>query len=529
MRRTILAAVLLATGLSGETWDADGQRWWGHVEVLADDRMEGRNTGSAGHRKAAEYVASEWERAKLKPGGTQSYFQPVRFVARRLLEEQSRLELVGPDGNVQRLNLGEHANLSVRGEPAPQLEAGAVFVGYGLQIPEAGHDDLTGLDLKGKIAVYFSAAPPNVPGPLAAHYQSAERFRRLREAGAIGLAGFSDPANTDVPWSRATLARFMPSVSFADPAMNESRGLNLSININAAHADLWFAGTGHTAAEIIALAAAGKPLPKFPLNVKVRSTVKWDSSEIVSDNVIGIMEGSDPKLRNEYVVLSAHLDHVGVGRPINGDAIYNGAMDNASGIATLIELARALSAAPRPPKRSILFAAVTGEEKGLLGSKFFARNPTVKAESIVANLNMDMYLPLFPLKSLVVYGLDESDLGDLSREVGRELDIQIVADREPKRNIFTRSDQYNFIRQGVPALSFKFDAEPGTPEEQMMKDWIKVRYHAPSDDVKQPVDRPAAARFNAFILRMTERIADSPDRPRWKQTSFFRRFATVQP
>ena len=201
-------------------------------------------------------------------------------------------------------------------------------------------------------------------------------------------------------------------------------------------------------------------MPKFPLKVKVRAEISFTQASITSDNVAGIVAGSDPELKNEYVVVSAHIDHIGVGQPINGDRIYNGAMDNAAGAATLIELAKMAAAGPKP-KRSILFVAVTGEEKGLLGSKYFAAHPTVKPEQIVANVNADMYLPLFPLKSLVVYGLDESTLGDLCREVGKQMEIRIVADREPERNIFVRSDQYNFIRQGVPAVFFKFDADSG--------------------------------------------------------------------
>jgi Zn-dependent M28 family amino/carboxypeptidase len=224
------------------------------------------------------------------------------------------------------------------------------------------------------------------------------------------------------------------------------------------------------------------------------------------------------------VVISAHLDHVGVGQPINGDRIYNGAMDNAAGTASLIELAKMAASGP-PLKRSILFVAVTGEEKGLLGSKYFAAHPTVKPEQIIANVNVDMFLPLFPLKSLTVYGLDESTLGDLCQAVGKEMGIRTVADREPERNIFIRSDQYNFIRQGVPAVFFKFDADPGTPEDQALKTWLKERYHGPADDTAQPVDKAAAARFDQYVLTVADRIADAAARPRWKDSSFFRRFA----
>jgi Zn-dependent M28 family amino/carboxypeptidase len=444
---------------------------------------------------------------------------------RQIEEDKCSLALIR-DGNPEPLKLGTDANLGMRGDPAPHVEAEAVFVGYGLQVPELKFDELAGLDLRGKIAVYLYGAPAFIPGPLAAHVQSAERSKRLRAAGAIGTAAIRDPRNTDVPWARATLARLQPSMSLIDPVIErEDSGMRLGISINPEHADKWFKGTNHTLSEILAAADANKPLPKFPLKIKVRADTAFRTSEIASDNVAGVLPGSDPQLKNEYVVLSAHLDHLGIGGEINGDRIYNGAMDNASGVASLIEIARNANALREHPKRSLLFVAVTGEEKGLLGSKYFAYHPTVPADQMVANINVDMFLPIIPLHSVVVYGLDESDLGDLSREVAAQKGIGIAADREPKRNLFVRSDQYNFIRHGVPALSFKFNAGPGTADEKTMKEWIRVRYHAPSDDTKQPVDIAAAARFNDYIMALMERVADRPERPQWKQSSFFRRFA----
>jgi Zn-dependent M28 family amino/carboxypeptidase len=237
---------------------------------------------------------------------------------------------------------------------------------------------------------------------------------------------------------------------------------------------------------------------------------------------VGVLKGSDPGLAREYVVLTAHLDHVGVGAPINGDAIYNGAMDNASGIATLIEAASAVAAAK--PKRSVLFVAVTAEEKGLLGSRYFARNPTVPGSSIVANINMDMFLPLYPLKSLMVLGLGESDLTDDVRAVAQEMGLAVQPDPQPLRNRFIRSDQYSFVREGVPALAMKVGVEPGSPEAATDAAWTKQRYHAPSDDLQQPIDRAAAVGFTDVIGRLTVRVANRQARPAWNAESFFKRF-----
>jgi Zn-dependent M28 family amino/carboxypeptidase len=249
------------------------------------------------------------------------------------------------------------------------------------------------------------------------------------------------------------------------------------------------------------------------------------TSQVESQNVIGLLPGSDPALKDQYVVFGAHLDHVGVGAPIRGDAIYNGAMDDGSGIASLIEIATMAKEEHLRPKRSLLFVAVTGEEKGLLGSEYFSAAPTVPIQNIVADINMDMYLPLFPLKYLQVMGLEESTLGTDIRAVCEKAGIAVQADPEPNRNIFVRSDQYNFIRKGIPALTFKFGYLPGSPEEKKAKDWLRDRYHAPSDDLNQPVDKEAAARYNRVMLDLGMRVADEKERPHWNQESFFRRFA----
>jgi len=224
-------------------------------------------------------------------------------------------------------------------------------------------------------------------------------------------------------------------------------------------------------------------------------------------------------------VLSAHIDHIGIGEPINGDSIYNGAMDNASGSALLLDVAASLKKSPEKIKRSLLFVFVTGEEKGLLGSKYFAAHPTVDPKSMVADINVDMFLPIVPLKVLTVFGLAESDLGDATREVAQAHGVRVQPDPEPQRNIFIRSDQYNFIRHGIPALAMSVGVEPGSPEQKIVKDWLTQRYHAPSDDLNQPVDISAAALYEEIIRGLMVAVAQSPQRPQWKQDSFFRRYA----
>ncbi len=529
-RRLAVAAVLTpiwaGIALSGGAGEANGERWWSHVLVLADDRFEGRGTGTPGHRKAAEYVATEFGRAGLKPAGTEGYFQPVRLIARELDEAHSSLALVKESGGEEPLLLGRDAIISSGVDPAGDIEAEMIFAGYGLSNSEAHHDDFAGLDVRGKLVVILRGAPPSIPGPLAAHMQSiGERAALFKRLGAIGIVSIVNPKNMDIPWERSALARFMPSMSLADPTLDELRGLKLAVTINPVHADKLLAGSGHTFAEILEAASAGKPLPHFaiPARLKARAAVK--RSDVVSHNVVAVLSGSDPKLKSEYVVFTAHLDHLGIGKPINGDAIYNGAMDNASGIASMLDVAAMLKESGTKLRRSVLFVAVTGEEKGLLGSKFFAHAPTVDARAIVANINTDMFLPLFPLKKLTIYGVDESDLGDDARAAAERLGVEPQRNPEPKRNIFIRSDQYSFIRRGVPALALKVGFDKGSPQEQVQKKWLTERYHAPSDDVLQPVDKEAAGAFDALVAELLKRVANREDRPHWKDSSFFKRFS----
>jgi Zn-dependent M28 family amino/carboxypeptidase len=498
-------------------------RWFSHVEALANDDMRGRETGSPEHRKAAEYIAEHFKAAGLQPAGTDGYLQPVAFRSRKIDETQSSLALVR-GGKTEPVSLGEEATFGMRIDPPPSVDAPLVFAGHGLQIPELRHDDFSGLDVKGKVVVYISGSPKEVPGALAAHYQSAaERWSTLKRLGAIGVISIANPRSMDVPWERSAPNRLNPAMALADAGLDDTAGQQVSIAFNPAKAERVFAGSGHTFADLLKIADEGKALPHFPLPTSVRAKVTTDSQDVESQNVAGIIKGSDPALAGEFVVLTAHLDHVGVGAPIHGDSIYNGAMDNASGIATLIESASTIAAAK--PRRSVVLVAVTAEEKGLLGSRYYALNPTVPKSAIVANINMDMFLPLYPLKTLMVLGLDESDLGDDIRTVAQEMGIGVNPDPQPQRNRFIRSDQYSFIREGVPALAMKVGFEPGSPEEKIDADWTRQRYHAPSDDLSQPIDRAAAVGFTAAIGRLSVRVANRATKPAWKETSFFKRFA----
>jgi hypothetical protein len=505
----------------------DGKNWWNYVKVLAADDMEGRETGSLGLHKAQEYVVEQLKRAGLEPAGANGFYQPVQFVSRQIVEKESSLVLVHA-GQVEPLTLGEDAIFSTRVDLAPSVEAPLVFAGYGLTVPENNYNDLDGLDLKGKVAVVFAGAPEEIPGALASHYQSAgERWKAMYKAGVVGIISIPNPAAMDIPWSRIAANRAHPSMALKGQEFDETAGEELSVLFNPAHASRLFEGSGHTWDEIAQLGSQRKPLPHFPLALSIKARTSVNKKDLESANLIARLPGSDPKLKDEYVVLSAHLDHIGIGEPINGDRIYNGAMDNASGSAVLLDLAGALRKSQQKPKRSLLFVFVTGEEKGLLGSRYFTTHPTVKPGSMIANINIDMFLPIVPLKVLTVYGLDESDAGTAAREVAQSLGVAVQADPEPQRNAFIRSDQYNFIRHGIPALAMGVGFEKGSPEQEIFKNWRTQRYHAPSDDLNQPVDLAAAGKYEEIVRALMLRMAGDEKRPQWKSNSFFRRYASM--
>jgi Zn-dependent M28 family amino/carboxypeptidase len=311
----------------------------------------------------------------------------------------------------------------------------------------------------------------------------------------------------------------------ADPALRELKGLFFVAGFNPETSEKLFGRSGRSFAEVAALADASKPVPGFALGQSLRATIATTRAPVSAMNLVARLPGSDPRLRSEHVVLSAHLDHLGIGEPIEGDSIFNGAMDNAAGVSALLDIAQKLKSMSPRPKRSILFVIVTAEEKGLLGSNHFARRPTVPRESILADLNFDMPLPIFPLRSVVALGAEESSLGADARAVGKTLGLPLVPDPFPERNSFTRSDQYSFIKEGVPSLAFKFGFAKDSPEAAIERAWRSARYHAPSDDLAQPVERADMVRLNDFVAALALRLANAPDRPRWNDQSFFKRFA----
>jgi Zn-dependent M28 family amino/carboxypeptidase len=506
------------------TAEQRAESWWADVAVLADDRMEGRLTGSPGHQRAAEHVAARLRAIGVEPAGTDGWFQPVDFEEQFVIAENSKAALVA-DGAATPISIPQDMIVGRGDGRRPErVEAPLVFIGYGLHIPEAGHDDFAGVDLAGKVAVVIGGGPADISGALKSHARSA-RGRLLEERGAVGLISLTTPKALEVPWSRSIGAASQSGMYYADPAIRDLRKPFFSASFNPETAEKLFARSGRTFAEMSALADASRPVPGFALGSTLRASIAARHAPVRSNNVVGLLRGSDPALRDEYVVLTAHLDHLGIGRPVDGDPLFNGALDNAAGVASILDIARSLKAGPRP-RRSILFVLVTAEEKGLLGSRYFALRPSVPAGGrVVADLNLDMALPIFPLKSVIALGAEESSLGADVRAVGETMGLPIVPDPAPERNSFIRSDQYSFIREGIPALAFKFGFAKDSPEAGIERAWRSTRYHAPSDDLDQPVERADAIRLNQLVAALALRVANAPSRPAWNETSFFKRFA----
>jgi Zn-dependent M28 family amino/carboxypeptidase len=524
----LLAALLLSACATARGPAPIAERaaaWWGEVETLAADGMEGRVAGSEGHRRAADLVATRFAALGLRPAGDAgTYFQNLRFEERRILPEGTEAALVAGAASAP-LRLPDDLVLRVAGTPPPEsVDAPLVFIGYGMHLPEAGHDDFAGVDFTGKIAVVIGGGPASLSGALKSHAR-AERGRLLARRGALGLITLGTPAQAEQPWANIARASAQPGMYPADPALRTIATPFLTASINPASAERLFTGSGHSFAELAALADASRPVPGFALTPRLRARVATEARQVTSRNVVARLPGRDARLRAEHVVLSAHLDGLGIGAPVAGDTIYNGALDNAAGVAALIDIAAQYRRQRVRPRRSILFVALTGEEKGLLGSRWFAKAPTVPRASIVANLNYDMALPLFPLTSITVLGLEESSIGAEARAVSAAMGLPLAPDPFPNRNSFVRSDQYSFIEEGIPAVAFKFGFAAGTPEAETERAWRRDRYHGPSDDASQTVFREDEIRLHDFIAALALRIADADARPRWNDDSFFRRFA----
>ena len=499
------------------------------MRFLSEDLLEGRGTGTRGHELAAKYMAAQFEQIGLQPwGDAGTYFQNVPFKASRPDAEKTTLTLVR-GGKEEKFEFRK--DFISRGDPGrteSSVEAEVVFVGDGVTAPEQGYDDYKGVEVKGKIVAMLPEAP-NFETSLKAHYSSSEvKLATAAAHGAVGVILLNDPVYEKL-YSYAEQVRDLawPQLNWLDGQGRPNDyypQLKGGVFLNLAAVKRFFAGTGHSADEVYAAMKAGKTQSfATGITAKIHNVTKLE--DVKSPNIVAKLEGSDAVLKDEYVVYTSHLDHLGIGEPVNGDKIYNGALDNASGSACLLEVARAFQRMSVRPRRSILFVSVTAEEAGLLGSDYFAHYPTVAKSAIVANVNMDEDQMLWPLRDIIPFGAEHSSLDDVVHEAAQRMHLGISPDPMPDEVIFIRSDQYSFVKQGIPAVfpvpGFKSD-DPKIDPAKIFAQWEATRYHQVGDDMNQPgLDFEEAARFARFNWLVGYMVAQKTERPVWKKGDFF--------
>ena len=504
------------------------------VRALADDAMEGREAGTPGYDRAAEYVAGRMRAIGLQPAGDAgSWFQQVPLLQAVREREGARLAVLRPGGRTVELRFQDQF-LPWPSFDAPQagVEAPAVFVGFGVHAPELDYDDFAGLDLKGKVAVLFNGAPSRFDHDQQAFYSaSREKLRALAERGAVG-AVFVNTAQEEArtPWARLAAGWQKPAMRLRGGdggPLDTYPALRVVANVPATAADLLFDGSGRFAAQLFDDALQDR-LEGFALPSRLSLAARTTLSQVQSRNVAGRIPGTDPALAAEHVAYTAHLDHVGVGVPVDGDKVYNGAIDNALGVAIMLEAARELAQAEPAPKRSLVFVAVTAEEKGLLGAQWFATHPSVDGP-LVANINLDMPVLLAPSKDVVPIGVEHSTLKAVLDRAAKETGVDLSPDPFPEEVIFVRSDQFPFIREGIPAVYLiggVVSADGKRQPKLAFTKFLRDHYHQPSDEADLPIVYGDAVRLAKLNARIGALVGDAAQRPAWNPGDFFgERFA----
>ena len=539
MHKVILGVctLLLSITAAGGVDESDQQlqnRLRAHIEFLADDLMLGRLPGSDGYNISANYVTSQFRQMGLLPAGNEGgFFQQVPL--RQAFLEPGSAEMVFSHGD--KTNSLEFVEEFYMGpslaHTSSDFEAGLVFVGYGIEAPELGHRDYAGIDVKGKVVVSFAGQPWNFPSEEGAHFASRnEKTKAAVRHGAVGaLTIYTPRAAQRIPWERVGSRVGMPSMGWINDrgeVHGKFKQIQASGLISYTATNALFENAPLDLMTLLERDENGEALMAFELDGKVRIRQRSTHGIIYSPNVVAVLPGSDPLLAGEYVVYTAHLDHIGELHSVGNDEgqedrINNGALDNASGVSVMLETAR-IFAQGKAPRRSILFIAVTAEEKGLVGSEYFAMNPTVPIGSIVSEINLDMPLLLYDFGDVIAFGAEHSSLGDTVREAARGFGIELTPDPFPEQNIFVRSDHYRFVQQGVPSVFLVTGVKSldGTVDTQAIYEgFLQEHYHKPSDDLNLPINYGAAAKFTRINAKIGEMIANEPTRPDWHEGDFF--------
>ncbi len=500
-----------------------------HMEVLASDAMEGREAGTPGYERAADYVAAQFAALDLEPlGDDGGFLQQIRFFETRLDPASAALTLHAEGRDIPLEFRRDFVRSGGYGPAEETIKAPLTFVGYGITAPEYGHDDFAGIDVAGHVLVTFTGAPPHFATDQRAFYSSGRtKAARAVAAGAVGRLSVRTP----VDQARRPWARYLPGIGRPGMRWLEASGvphraypeLAGSAVLSETGAEMLFAAAGRDLAALFESRAAGDT-GSFALGLSATLARRSLQREIESANVIARLPGSDPQLASEHLIYTAHLDHIGIRPGFSGDDIHNGAYDNAAGIGIILEIARAMSAMATPPRRSVIFAAVTAEEKGLQGSSYLAKNPPAPAASLVANFNIDMPFLGFPVADVEAFGAEHSTLLAAVTAATAAEGLALTPDPMPEEVRFVRSDQFSFVQEGVPALAFKAGSKSADPEvdgKAMLSEFLSQHYHRPGDELGLPYSSEGAARFTRAALRLGIMVANADERPRWNDGDFF--------
>ncbi len=508
-----------------------------HIKVLASDEYEGRGPGTKGEELTVNYLTEQFKQLGLKPGNPDgTYIQKVPLVG--FTAQPTASFTAG--GKVMSLKFPEdYVAVSRRFVPEVKVEdSEMVFVGYGVVAPEYGWDDYKGVDVKGKTIVML-INDPAIPDPQDPNKLDEKMFKGkamtyygrwtykyeiATEKGAAAAVIIHESGPAGYPYEVVSGSWGRENFEIQTPDKNMSR-VAVESWIHLDRAKELFKACGQDF-EALKKAALSKDFKPVPLGAKASFTIKNTLREVDSRNVIAKLEGSDPQLKDEYVIYTAHWDHLGKDEKRQGDQIFNGAVDNASGTAALLELAKAYTKLERPPKRSILFLAVTAEEKGLLGAKYYATNPLYPLEKTLANINMDGMNQWGRTRDVVIVGYGNSTLDDLLSEAAAAQGRKIVPDPEPEKGFFYRSDHFEFAKQGVPALYTDSGTEYiGKPEgygRQKRDEYTERDYHKVSDQVKPDWDLAGAIEDMQLLLQVGYKVAQAERWPEWKPGTEFK-------
>ncbi len=522
MKRSFLFALLALTA-AAQIDEISGQHIRAHVKFLASDLLEGRGVGARGGDLATEYIAAQFALAGAKPAGDRgTYFQNLTLVG---VEPQpdSRLSAVMNDGKTIMFRwLDDFVGLTYQQKTDPSFDAEAVFVGHGINAPEYQWNDYKDVDVRGKVVVLFTNEPPsNDPkfftGRALTYYgRWTYKYEEAARQGAVAAIIIHTTPTASYGWDvvRSSWGREDQQVKIAPDAHE----LAFAGWITKPEGEKIAATVGKTADELLKMAdTRGFQAIPLPMHFRGRSPSKI--REIQTRNVVAKVDGSDPRLKGEAVIFSAHWDHLGIGAPVKGDSIYNGAADNATGCGMILEIARAWAALPEKPRRSAIFLAVTAEEAGLRGSEYYGAHPTIPAGRIAAALNFDMFMPFGRARDVNVTGAERTTMYPIVQEAARRFNMTIEPDPRPEAGSYYRSDHFSFARVGIPSFSVEGGEEllgkPAGAGAKLFADFNDNHYHQPSDEYREDWDFSGMEQYARFGFLMGMNVANTPQLPSW--------------